>query len=166
MSEREIARSSLSFSLFLTSIFFFFAALFPLDVSTIRRIARYCALSMPGPLLHPTTRNESSAWPARSRVSPSSYAPLPRVRPLRTRDVTRLFLCRDRAALVDHDTLIRPDTAAPIFVEIKFQTEIEYQTGCVSVMRAHLARVTARAARVERRYGLSLTGVTPDSKYE
>jgi len=56
------------------------------------------------------------------------------------RDVTRLFLFRDRAALVDHDTLIRPDTTAPIFVEIKFRTEIEYQTG--SVMGVHLAYVT------------------------
>lgn len=63
---------------------------------------------------------------------------------------------RSRRAPVDHDTLIRPDTAAPIFVEIKFQTEIEYQTGSVSVMRVHSARVTM--ARAERRYGLSPNG--------
>lgn len=53
MSARSRDRLSLSL---LPLLDLLHAALFPLDVSTIRRIARYCALSMPGPLLHPTTR--------------------------------------------------------------------------------------------------------------
>jgi len=96
MSERETARSFLSLSLSpslslssspLTAISLSVAALFPLDVSTIRRIARYCALSMPQPLLPPTNPVATSLRRG-SRVSPSSALLLLRVRPPRTRDVT------------------------------------------------------------------------------
>lgn len=58
--------------LFLTAISLSVAALFPLDVSTIRRIARYCALSMPQPLLPPTNLLVATSLRRGSRVSPSS----------------------------------------------------------------------------------------------
>lgn len=97
-------RDRFSLSLFPSSISLSVAALFPLDVSTIRRIARYCALSMPQPLLSPTSRVGTSLRRG-SRVSPTTAVLLLRVRPPWTRDVTHLFVTQ-RSRRADYDTLI------------------------------------------------------------